>query len=179
MLFVQEIDLEYTKAVRYGNFANARRALKFLPVEFDKSDITDEILFDKAKLFQSPDGMDEGYRKVKIYGENALFDGEFTNFFGYRVFIRRAENSSGYDILYTNKKSRGVKSKFTLSDGMSGRIIYNERISYDECAVWRYFITTFNFVCADKDSFKPKIFFRKDPDFIFNDMKPLRYNGQR
>jgi len=179
MLFVQSIDLEYTKAVRYGNFANARRSLKFLPVEFDKSDITDEILFDVVRLFQSPEGIIERYHKVRQLGENALFDGKFTNFFGYRVFIRRAENGSGYDILYTNRKSHGVKSKFTLSEGMSGRIIYNERHSYDESSVWYYHLTTFNFVCADKDSFKPKIFFRKEPDFIFNDMKPLRYNGQQ
>ncbi len=177
MLFVQQIKLKYTKDVRYANFANARRALKFLPVEFNKADITNEILFDVAELFQSPEGIGEGYHKVRQLGENAFFDGKFTNFFGYRVFIRRAENSSGYDILYTSRKSRGVKSKFTLSDGMSGRIIYNERISYDESDVWHYFLTTFNFVCADKDSFKPKIFFRKEPDFIFNDMKPLRYSG--
>ena len=32
MLFVQEIALQYTKTVRYGNFANARRAVKFFPV---------------------------------------------------------------------------------------------------------------------------------------------------
>ena len=183
MLFVQKIDLEYTKDVRYGNFANVRRAVKFLPVEFNKADITDEILFDVVRLFQSPEGIIENYHKIRQLGENAFFDGIFTNFFGYRVFIRRAENSSGYDILYNNKynnkKSRGVKSKFTLSEGMSGRIIYNDRISYDECGVWHYFLTTFNFVCADKDSFKSKIFFRKEPDFIFNDMKPLRYNGQR
>ncbi len=177
MLFIQEIDLVYTKAVRYGNFANARRALKFLPVEFDKSDITDEILFNKAGMFQSPDGLRKGHNKVKIYGENALFDGRFSDFFGNRVFVKRAEN--GYEILYTDKKQRGwIKSKFTLSNGESGRIVYNDRYSNWDCP-WLYFIVTFNFVCADKDSFKPKIFFRKDPDFIFNDMKPLRYNGQR
>ena len=57
MLFVQEIALQYTKTVRYGNFANARRAVKFFPVEFDKADISDEILFNKVELYQEPDGI--------------------------------------------------------------------------------------------------------------------------
>lgn len=177
MLFVQEIDLVYTKAVRYGDFANARRAVKFFPVEFDKADISDEILFNKVVLFQSPEGM-ERRSKTKILGENALFTGKFApDFFGERIFVKRAEN--GYEILYTDKKQRGwIKSKFTLTDGKSGRIVYNERHSniYDS-PIWYYYLTTFNFVCTDKADFKPKIFFRKEPDFTFGDMKPLRYSG--
>ncbi len=129
MLFVQEIDLVYTKAVRYGNFANARKAVKFLPVEFDKSDISDEILFHKVGLYQSPDGM-ERRSKTKILGENALFTGKFApDHFGERIFVKRAEN--GYEILYTDKKQRGwIKSKFTLTEGKSGRIVYNDRSSF-------------------------------------------------
>lgn len=175
MLFVQEIDLVYTKAVRYGNFANARRAVKFFPVEFDKSDITDEILFNKVRLLQSPDGISER-SKTKILGENALFTGKFApDHFGERIFIKRAEN--GYEILYTDKRSRGyIKSKFTLTEGKSGRIVYNDRSGGWDCP-WLYYLITFNFVCADKNDFKPKIFFRKEPDFTFNDMKNLFYSG--
>lgn len=176
MLFIQEIDLVYTKAVRYANFANARRSVKFLPVEFDKTDISDEILFNKVGLIQTPDGMREQQNKVKIYGENALFNGKFAaEFFGPRVYVRRAGN--GYEILYTDKKQRGwIKSKFTLTDGKSGRIVYNDRYGGWECP-WLYYLVTFNFVCADKANFKPKIFFRKNPDFNFGDMKELRYSG--
>lgn len=176
MLFIQEIDLVYTKAVRYGNFANARRSVKFLPVEFDKTDISDEILFNKVGLIQTPDGMREQQNKVKIYGENALFNGKFAaEFFGPRVYVRHAEN--GYEILYTDKKQRGwIKSKFTLTEGKSGRIVYNDRYSGWDCP-WLYYLVTFNFVCADKADFKPKIFFRKNPDFTFGDMKELRYSG--
>ena len=177
MLFVQQIDLVYTKYVRGSNFANARRAVRFLPVEFDKADITGEILFDKARLFQSENGIRESSRKTKPLGENAFFDGKFSDFFGSRVFIKRAEN--GYEILYTDKKSRGwVKSKFTLTDGKSGRVVYNERHgSHFDSPIWFYEITTFNFVCAEKAAFKPKLFFIKEPDFTFTDMKPLRYSG--
>lgn len=176
MLYVQEIDLAYTKAVRYGNFANARRAVKFLPVEFDKADITDEILFNKVMLFQSPEGMRRVQRsKVKILGENALFTGKLaTGFFGGRIFIKRAEN--GYEIFYCNDKNY-IKSKFTLSEGKYGRIVYNDRVSFWDCNMWHYYQITFNFVCADKDDFKPKIFYRKDIDFMFTDMKELRYSG--
>lgn len=177
MLFVQQIDLIYTKAVRGSSFANIRRSLKFLPVEFNKAHMTGEILFDKVSLVQAPNGLREQYRKTKPLGENALFDGKFSDFFGKRVFIKRAEN--GYEILYTDKVQRGwIKSKFTLTDGRSWRITYNERHgSYFDSPVWYYYLTTFNFVCADKESFKPKIFFVKNPDFTFNDMKELRYSG--
>ena len=177
MLFVQEIVLVYTKAVRNANSANIRRSVSFLPVEFDKADITDEILFNKVGLFQSPDGIREQRNKTWVLGEKALFTGKFApDHFGERVFVKRAEN--GYEILYTDKKQRGyIKSKFTLTEGKSGRIVYNDRSSDWDCPVWNYYLITFNFVCADKENFKPKIFFRKDPDFSFNDMKALRYNG--
>ncbi len=169
--------MAYTKAVRFGNFANSRRALKFLPAEFDKSDITDKILFHKAEAFQSRDGLRVNKSAVKIYGDAALFDGKFSEFFGKRVFVKRAEN--GYEILYTDKIQRGfIKSKFTLENGESGRIVYNDRLGGGECP-WIYFLVTWNFVCADKESFKPKIFYIKQPDFVFKDLKPLRYSGQR
>lgn len=176
MLFVQQIVLQYTKAERNSNAANVRRSVRFMPVEFDKAEITDEILFNKAWLFQSPDGMNKPRGKTKLLGENALFTGKLApDFFGERIFIKRAEN--GYEILYTDKKARGwIKSKFTLTNGKSGRIVYNERLSGWECP-WLYYLITFNFVCADKSAFKPKIFFIKEPDFTFTDMKPLRYSG--
>ena len=181
MLFVQQIDLIYTKYTRGSNFANVRRSMKFLPVEFDKAKITEEILFDKAVISQSEDGLHlhERTRKTKPLGENAFFDGKFSDFFGNRVFVKRAEN--GYEILYTDKKQRGwVKSKFTLTDGKSGRIVYNERHgSYFDSPIWYYYLTTFNFVCTDKENFKPKIFFIKEPDFVFTDMKKLRYSGNK
>lgn len=176
MLFIQEIDLKYTKAVRNSNAANVRHSVRFYPVEFDKSKITDEILFNKVGLFQAPDGLKEQRNVVKIYGENALFTGKFSNFFGYRIFVKRA--GEGYEILYTDKAQRGwIKSKFTLTNGKSGRIVYNDRSSDWDCSVWNYYLITFNFICAEKDDFKPKIFFNKNPDFTFTDMKPLRYNG--
>lgn len=176
MLFIQEIVLQYTKAVRNSNAANVRRSVQFLPVKFDKSKITDEILFNKVNLFQAPEGLQIHRSKTFIYGENALFTGKFSNFFGYRIFVKRA--GEGYEILYTDKAQRGwIKSKFTLTNGKSGRIVYNDRSSDWECPVWNYYLITFNFVCADKDDFKPKIFFNKNPDFTFTDMKPLRYSG--
>ena len=177
MLFIQEIVLVYTKAVRYGNFANERKSVKFLPVEFDKADITDEIIFNRVSLFQSPDGIREQQNKTRILGEKALFTGKFApDHFGERVFVKRAEN--GYEILYTDKKQRGyIKSKFTLTEGKSGRIVYNDRSSEWDCPVWNYYLVTYNFVCEDKSEFRSKIFFRKDTDFVFTDMKELRYNG--
>lgn len=176
MLFVQVIRLIYTKEVRSGNYANARRAVRFLPVEFDGADISDEIFLNAVELFQSSDGISEHWNKTKVLGENVLFTGKFTSdCFGSRIFVKRAEN--GYEILYTDKKQRGfIKSKFTLTNGKSGRIVYNYRSSFWDCPVWNYYLVTFNFVCAEKSDFKRKIFFCKEPDFTFRDMKELRYN---
>ena len=185
MLFVQEIVLVYTKAVRFGNYSNTRKAVKFFPVEFDKADITDEILFNRVDLFQSPNGISERRNRTKILGENAMFIGKLApDHFGERVFVRRSENGekngekNGYEILYTDKKQRDyIKSKFTLTEGKSGRIVYNDRSAEWECPVWNYYLVTYNFVCADRSEFKPKLFFRKDTDFTFTDMKELRYSG--
>lgn len=179
MIFVQQINLIYTKYTRGSNFANVRRSMKFLPVEFDKAKITEEILLDSVTLSQSESGFYEQHRKTKPLGEDAFFDGKFSDFFGNRVFIKRAEN--GYEILYTDKVQHGwINSKFKLTDSMSGRIIYNERHgSYFDSPIWYYYVTTFNFVCTDKANFKPKIFFIKKPDHVFTDMKKLRYSGNR
>lgn len=179
MLFIQRISMVYTKAERYANYANVRRAFKFAPVEFDKSDITDEILFHNVPMGQCDDGIHPWQDKVRIYGENVMFTGKFCgNTFGERIYVKRADN--GYEILYTDKKQRGwIKSKFTLTDGTSGRIVYNDRSSMWDCPVWYYYLITFNFVCADKDKFKSKIFYIKNPDFTFSDMKKLRYSGNR
>lgn len=176
MLFIQAVTFVYTKAVRNAPAANVRRAVKFLPVEFDKADITDEILFNRAELFQTPDGLKNQRNKTYILGDDAFFVGKFAKeYFGDRVYVLRSEN--GYEVLYTDKKERGyVKSKFTLSNGQSGRIVYNERYSNWDCP-WLYFLTTFTFVCADKAAFRRKIFYIKEPDFTFKDMKQLRYNG--
>ena len=35
MLFVQQIEIEYRKNVRYANFAQARNAIKFYPVRIN------------------------------------------------------------------------------------------------------------------------------------------------
>lgn len=176
MLFVQRIALQYTKAVRYGNYANARRAVRFFPVELEGADITDEILFNRVDLTQSPDGMSKPRSVVKCYGEKAFFTGKFApGYFGECVYVKRA--GGGYEILYTDREQRGyIKSKFTLTGGKNGRIVYNDR-SGGWDGPWVYYLITFNFVCADKSDFKPKIFFRKKPDFVFTDMKELRYNG--
>lgn len=183
MLFIQEIILEYLKDVRNSNAANVRRAVRFLPVEFDKANITDEILFNRVNLGQDTEGLHKWRDTVKIYGENALWTGKIApDYFGNRIFVKRASGSqsdsrSGYEILYTDKAQRGwIKSKFTLTNGKSGRVVYNDRCSNWE-GPWIYILFTFNFVCADKEDFKLKIFFNKNPDFTFKDMKPLRYNG--
>lgn len=45
MLFVQKIVIEYKKDVRYSNYAQIRKNLKFYPVKFAVNNISEDILF--------------------------------------------------------------------------------------------------------------------------------------
>lgn len=48
MLFVQQIEIEYRKNVRYANFAQARNAIKFYPVRINPDEIKQNVLFHSA-----------------------------------------------------------------------------------------------------------------------------------
>ncbi len=48
MLFVQQIEIEYRKNVRYANFAQARNAIKFYPVRINPDEIQQNVLFHSA-----------------------------------------------------------------------------------------------------------------------------------
>ncbi len=176
MLYIQEISFYYQKDARNANYANVRRAVRFRPVDFDKDELNGVIFYDKVNLYQSSSGIRE--RKItKCLDERAFYTGKFYNDpFGERIAVKRAEE--GYEILYRDNRSSGfMSSKFTLKIGQTGRIVYNYRHVYGFGGIWLYGLHTFNFVCGKEWDFKPKMFFVKEPDFVFNDMKKLRYTG--
>jgi hypothetical protein len=67
------------------------------------------------------------------------------------------------------------KTAFVLRKDQYGRIVFNERNTYYDTGEWYYQFFVFNIVCCEKDNFKEKIFFNKNPDYEFNGMKYLRY----
>ena len=157
MLFIQDITLSYTKNERYPEYANKRRAIRFLPVEYS-GDIDGEVFFHCG-------------RSVKIYGEEAflpekIYDGRYGN----RIAVTK--EGDGYSVLYKDSDCR-FKSKFCLKKGEYGRLMYNERCFYHDHVIF-YYIHIYNFVNSEKSDFRKKIFYRKTADHEFKDMKILR-----
>lgn len=177
MLFVQEIHLYWEKSVNYASFANARRAVKFFPVTFDINNISEEILFNRVLAKQTEDKLIVLSEKTSVLGESAFFSGKFnSDLFDRRIYVKHADG--GYEICYTSNEQRGfLKTAFSLTNGQNGRLVYNHRSSDSDNPSWIYNLKTFNFVCNGKDAFKPKLFYIKQPDFLFDDLKMLGYCG--
>ena len=150
MLFVQQIEIEYRKNVRYANFAQARNAIKFYPVRINSDEIQQNVLFHSAFFYQDTNGMHNRGTKSRQFTESQLYDGKF------------------------NRSPFG-KTAFVLRKDQYGRIVFNERNTYYDTGEWYYQFFVFNIVCCEKDNFKEKIFFNKNPDYEFNGMKYLRY----
>ena len=156
MLFIQCIKLSYTKNQRYPEYANRRRAIRFLPVEYS-GDIDGEVFFHSG-------------RSVKIYGEDAfapekIYDARYGN----RIAVTK--DCDRYSVMYRDDDCR-FKSKFNLKKGEYGRLMFNERSSYDHIIF--YYVHIYNFVNTEKSNFRRKIFYRKTADHEYRDMKILR-----
>ena len=65
----------------------------------------------------------------------------------------------------------------TVGKDEYGRVVFNERGTYEYSGIWYYELNIYNFVNADYSKYSPKLFFRKEPDYEFEDMRKLRYNG--
>ena len=159
MLFIQRIILSYTKNERYPRYANKRRSVRFCPVKFDGK-LDGEILFHNDYT-----------GKVKIYGEDAFSTEKLNDVrFGNRIAVKK--DGENYSVMYRDGYSR-YNSKFVLENNQYGRIVFNERIAYED--IWVYEINIYNFIHADRSAFREKIFYRKTADCEFKDMKYLRY----
>lgn len=203
MLFIQYISLTYYKNVRYANYANARNAIKFVPVVIDK--VPDcEVLYQEVGMYQGVDGIKKYSPCFKEYGEEIFTVDNLDpcrNYYNIIRNIRIFKEDDSYKIrfcddryytMYNAFKRRGHnesfmgsnspfcytdiinETAFTLRPDEYGRIIYNERnITIDE--QWYYTLCVANFINCDKSKYREKMFFRKVPNYEYKNMQYLRY----
>ncbi len=174
MLFAQIITLRYCKDVRYPVFAAQRRAVRFwaLPQEIPPEN---EILLHMVYLQQDPEQIACIHSMVKAYGADAFFDGGYhPGPFPARLAVTKSDGA--YHIGYCGKEHDGIYSnKMHLQMGEYGRIIYNQRGAYQYTGIWYYDLTICNFVHASYAECRQKLFYRKEPDVLFEDLRRLRY----
>ena len=172
MLFVQQIEIEYRKNVRYANYSQVRNSLKFYPVKINPAEIQQDVLFHSVLFYQDTDGMHDIGTRSRQFTENQLYDGKLNcSPFGKKIGVKPTDENQ-YEVHFY---SGFDKTAFVLGKEQYGRIVFNERNTDYDTGEWYYQLFVFNFVCCEKDNFKEKIFFNKNPDYEFNGMKYLRY----
>ncbi len=175
MLFVQCITLRYEKDVRYANYANQRRSIKFWKLP-DVKPPENEIIFSNVYLYQTVEKINCCRNDLKSFG-NECFDkdGPVSAVFSGRIAV--AKEDPVFKIKYCRKKELGsYKTKIILNPNEYGRIIFNQRGTYSDTGIWYYDLIIYNFVNAGYTAFHDKIFFRKTPEHEFTDMRYLRYS---
>ncbi len=88
---------------------------------------------------------------------------------------RRGHNEAFYDensIHY--RKDKLNETAFILGKNQYGRIIYNNRYIDPDSQNWQYGWHIYNIVCCDISECREKMFFKKDPDFIYRQLLDLR-----
>lgn len=176
MLFVQEITLRYQKDVRYANYANQRKAIRFWELP-EKHPEENEIFFQTVFMWQTPEKVTCYQNYLKSYGIEGFYGGGFNNTpFSGRIAVIKEDNK--FRVQYCDKKSLGFyTTRFLLKPNQYGRIIFNERGAYDYTGIWYYDLTIYNFINADYSQYRKNLFFRKVPDYDFKDLRKLRYSG--
>lgn len=175
MLYVQSITLRYEKNVRYASYANQRRSVRFwtLPQTFPAEDA---VFFHKVFLEQNTDSLHCCQSILKSYSTDILSERRQSPF-SKRIAI--AEDADSFQLKYGGRHPNGIyKTKMTLRPGEYGRIIFNERGMYLYDGIWYYDLTIYNFVNAPYSDCRQKLFFRKEPDYAFQDLQNLSYCGQ-
>ena len=176
MLFIQSITLRYEKDVRYANFANQRRSVRFweLPQACPEEN---EVLFHAVFLGQDTQKLGCYRNSLKSCGAEVFYDGKWNQTpFSDRIAV--AKEADSFRIKYRGKSDRGFYStKMILRPGEYGRIIFNERNIYPYSGIWYYDMMTYNFINLPFSAYRQKLFYRKEPDHIFQDMQYLRYSS--
>ncbi len=113
---------------------------------------------------------------IRILKENNIYRIMFCDDdFSFSAIQRRGHNED-----YLNCKSPFCytdiinETAFRLAPEEYGRIIFNNRYTYHDCGIWYYGRHIYNFISCDKSDYREKMFFRKNPDYIYKNLKYLR-----
>ena len=168
MLFVQSIILQYGTETRFPSYANERRKIRFFPVKYGSIPDNAEVLVDSHRVYQSVVKLHFGSADTHTLGKEIF---EANNWYNLPVdnVVKVIRNDDGYELIYRSYD----KKLFCLKKGQYGRVMYNYRRVYRETRRWIYTVCILNYLNEDRNKFREKIFFRKTPDFEFNDMKIL------
>ena len=165
MLFIQEIIIHYDKSQRSGEKMRKINAVRFKEVSNVRPDFSaGEICICKENDTRKP----VKPAKAVPYQEHFRISE--------RVFVHKQDEN--YQIVYSSRPAQQFfKPVFTLEKNQYGRIIYNWRTSCFD-SYWEYMRIIINFIHADESAYRPKMFFKKEPDFLFEDLNWLRYCGE-
>lgn len=160
-----------------------------------------EVLLQSLVYWQKTDGLKQYREKFKKFGNEIFTEGKYETYWNYHNLIANIrifkedniykimfcdENFSshrptrhGHNESYMKKQSpfkykdRIFETAFRLDKNKYGRIIYNERNVEHDTGIWYYGLHTYNIINCDKSDFKEKMFFRKNPDYEYKQLKQL------
>ena len=165
MLFIQIFCIRYDKSQRSSEEMRKIHAVRFKEISEVKPDLAyGEICFCKENNTRNP----AHPAKSVAYREQ----------FPVSDRVRIHKQNETYQIMYTHRPAQQFfKPVFTLAEHQYGRIIYHERSTTFD-GEWEYFRTVINFIYTDNSAYRPKLFFRKEPNFLFEDQNYLFYCGE-
>lgn len=175
---------------------------KFYPGEINSDTMLDcEVLLQSLGYWHETDGLKLYAEKFRKFGDEVFTEGKRDTFWNYHNLIaniRIFKENNIYKIMFCdeNFSSRGQKlhghnesymdkkspfsytdiifeTAFRLNKNEYGRIIFNERIVEHDTGIWYYILHTYNIINCDKSDFKEKMFFRKNPDYEYKQLKKL------
>ncbi len=165
MLFIQEFTVKYDKSRRSGEEMRRINDIRFKEISDVRPDFSaGEICFCKGICTRKP----VKPAKAVPYQEHLRVSE--------RVFLHKQDEN--YQIVYAHRPAQQFfKPVFTLGKNQYGRIVYNWRTSTFD-SEWEYYRMIINFLDTEESAYRPKLFFRKEPDFLFEDLAWLRYCGK-
>lgn len=173
MLFVQTVILRWHKDVRNAKYAAQRGAVRFweitraIPPE-------DAVLHHTVLLRQTEKCLLREHETLRAFGAEVLrTDGRLP--FGERIAV--TQEPDGYAVCYRRDSREPFRRKLLLPPGAYGRMLLNARGTYYDTGAWYYEQIVCNFVSAPYAKCRKKLFFRKEPDMSFEDLRVLHYCG--
>ena len=177
MLFVQSITITYGKKLQLPQYANERRNMRFFPVEYDMPDENAEVMVDTHNIVQCRKRAEtvrayaDGYGRngnTKVYGREIFENQNWCNLPVDKV-VKVVRHENEYELVYRSYN----KKMFTLKKGEYGRVMYNYRRTDRETRSWIYTVCIINYINDDRDRFREKMFFCKNPDHEYRNMESL------